>query len=274
MLRGGMPALARARRIGAINGGIAVIADSAQDIPGAAVAVLRDLEIPTLHPATPIEAVAACLAGLEAARSAQGWVGVALSRDLTEATSHHPEASMALERLGAGFWPEDGPQPRLRSARFGFLAAGEGWATLTRAFEILQLDAAALERLSLTIYRAASTHPLDAAGLNVFASGLKRLAIVEPAGAAGALADSAMAALFGRGDAPEIVRKPLEAGDFAAEALAVDIARRLAEVDPDFAERAERLAAQRSAVWRRRRVPLRREWGRHRRVDRRGPLFQ
>lgn len=236
LMRGGATALQRARRAGAPGGGLAVVVD---DVDGAtrAADALRLFGAPTLHPASPSEAIAACLAALAGARAAGDWAAVALPLSVAEAAARHPEAATALDGACAA-WPQDRRTHGAADARIGVAALGGGWAALDRAAARLGLDDASMAALGISFFRLMRTEPVDAAALRAYAANLDVLLIVDDGGA---LTAAAQAALYGAPSAPIIERLPAGDGAFAAEELAAALGRRIAALDSVEPSRAEPL---------------------------------
>ncbi|MCI4665474.1 MAG: hypothetical protein MRY74_12200 [Neomegalonema sp.] len=245
MLRGGAAALRRARRHGAPGGGLAVVADDASETAAEA---LRLVGAPILHPATPIEAAAACLAGFAKARETKDWVSVALPLELAEATTHHAAAIATLASEGAASWPQDQRTHGPAGARFGLVATGGGWAALDRALTLLGLDEAALAECGLAVYRIFATGPIEPAGLRAFADGMETLSVVETSDSQNSLTVAVRAAFYGRADAPHLAPLRVEPDALAAETLAVALARRFGAMRPALGDHGASLVAARDAA--------------------------
>lgn len=247
--RGGASALQRLVAGGATGGGLIVIAEDPDAAPGMALATAQGLGAPTLHPSTPVEAVDACVFALEEATNAGAWRVVVLGIEAAESAEHqHEDAAEVSEALWRGAPMRMGAADAAR----GLIAIGGGAAILERSLEMLGVDDDRSAELGLAVIRIGRSAPIEGDALVSACAGLGALWVVEPApGVANAMRD----AFYGRAEAPKIEAISAEDAPLAAEALAVALARRIAQLDDidkdaklAIAKRAEALKAGVAAV--------------------------
>lgn len=84
-------------------------------------------------------------------------------------------AALAFARAN----PFDKVVLRANDARVGIVTVGKAHGDVLAAFSKLGLDASALERLGVGIYKVGMTWPLESAGVRTFARGLSALMVIE-----------------------------------------------------------------------------------------------
>ena len=257
------------------EGGVLVIAGDDHTCKSSTTAhqseyALADAMIPVLAPSSILEQMAYGLIGWEMSRQTGLWVGLKVVTEIMdsgESVDADPVVSLTAPPLVGQFtdglslrWPDTplAQEERLHrfkvpaalafarlnrldrvvfggaQARLGIIAVGKAFADTRQALLDLGLDDARAEALGLSLYKVAMPWPLEPDGVKAFARGCAEIVVVEEK--RGLIEDQLRSHLYGMADAPTIVGKRTETGDWlfpsngdlGADVIAVGLGRRIA----------------------------------------------
>ncbi|PTW59443.1 indolepyruvate ferredoxin oxidoreductase [Breoghania corrubedonensis] len=252
-----------------------------------------DAMIPILNPAGVQEMLDFGLHGFALSRFAGVWAGMKCVKDNVESTA---SIDASLARLAPNLpdfdFPQGGPHIRIgdppldqearlhevklpaslaylaangldrivhsggRSPRIGIVSTGKSWLDVLQALDSLGLDEVRCADFGVRLYKVGCSWPLEPDGIRRFAQGLENIVVVEEK--RGLIESQMREILYGRVNAPVIVGKRDEAGDwlFPAKAaleandIAVALGARIAKFAPNEAlvGRTRRLADAQAAL--------------------------
>ena len=253
---------------------------------------LIDAMIPVLSPASVAEQIEYGLIGWELSRFTGLWVGMKVVTEIMDSNvsmTADPAISLTAPRdfdmTADGLslrWPDTplAQEERLHrrkipaalafaranrldkvmldapTARIGIVTVGKSYPDTRQALRNLGVDDERAAALGLRLYKVAMAWPLEPEGVREFADGLTEIIVIEEK--RGLVEDQLKQALYGRANAPRVVGKRDEAGDWlfpsngdlGSDAIAAALGGRIAALtdDVEIAERAERIATSLTAA--------------------------
>jgi indolepyruvate ferredoxin oxidoreductase len=96
--------------------------------------------------------------------------------------------------------------------KLGIVSTGKAVQDVVQALKLLELDTAAASALGLSVFKLGCMYPVEREGLYEFAAGQSELLVIEEKEPL--VENQAKAILYGRANAPRIVGKTDESGEF------------------------------------------------------------